>query len=200
MIITQIKKEKHTYTLFVDDEYFTQISQNTLVKFGFNKGLTLSVSLEEIEREEFLQSCLNKALDLLSRRSYATLELHEKLILKGFPEQSVTDTIEKINTLGYLNDQHFAESFVHDKQHFQKWGKRKIEYELSGKGIHFLPESYNEDLELENARDLIEKKRRSLKESDPNYIQKLKRYLVSKGFEFTTIEEAITSVFQTYKK
>ena len=89
----------------------------------------------------------------------------------------------------FINEERFAQAFAKGKLKVKKWGNRKITMALKNKGItetliqkvlrEIDPNQYIEEL-----RFSIQKKARTLKESDPwKRAGKLKQYLIGKGFE-----------------
>lgn len=193
-ILTRIeiqKSDKTRLNLFVDDEFLMSISENTFIKVNPKKNLPIEPILEFLQEEEQFNSCFSKALDLLGRRQHGYEELAQKLSLKEFSNDVIEKSLEKINSLGYLNDELFVESFVKDKQNFQRWGRQKILSELQKKGIRHLPNNYDEKLEEENVCYLAKKKYKTLSNSDKNRINKVKQNLVSKGYSFDSINFAV---------
>jgi regulatory protein len=200
-ILTQFEFQKSNKTrldLFVDDNYFMSISEHTFIKVNPKKGLPIEPILDMLEEEEQFNSCFSKALDFLSRRQHGTEELAQKLSLKEFSNDAIEKGLEKIKALGYLNDELFADSFVKDKQRLQRWGKVKIIAELQKKGIGFLPESYDDRLEIENACYLAAKKYKNITISDKNRIKKVEQNLFSKGYSFDSIAIAVSMLNDSY--
>lgn len=102
---------------------------------------------------------------------------------------------------GFVNDARFAVSFVRGKFGTNKWGKRKIMAALQAAGIpdNIIREALTEidpDKYADTARELAEKKNKSLSaETDP-YSRKAKlyQYLMQKGFESDVISRACSGL------
>lgn len=98
----------------------------------------------------------------------------------------------------FLNEERYAKSFVRGKHKIKRWGKRKIEKELSMKGIS----SFNIRtglLEIEeesyqaNLLALTEKKYAELGGKKlPDNRKKLFSYLIQKGYESDLIYEVLS--------
>ena len=100
-------------------------------------------------------------------------------------EEIITELIEQ----NYLNEGRFAKIFAGSKFRVKHWGKHKIRQHLKQRGItgNNLEEAMKE-IEPDNYRqslmDLLEKKKRSLREDNPLVLkQKLVRFAVGKGYE-----------------
>ena len=89
----------------------------------------------------------------------------------------------------FINEERFAYAFAKGKLKIKKWGNRKIALALKNKGIgESLIKSILQDLDpnlyIEELRFNIQKKNRTLKETDLwKRAGKLKQYLLGKGFE-----------------
>ncbi len=103
----------------------------------------------------------------------------------------------------YLNEERFARTFASGKFRMKRWGKRKIKYQMKGKGLTEkcielgLSEIDNEEYytALEN---LIEKKLEQSKESNPfKKRSKISAYLYGRGFESNLINEILDDKLKT---
>lgn len=102
-------------------------------------------------------------------------------------EQRVVKALEEEN---FLNDARFAQSFVRGKFRTNKWGKKKIRAALQASGIgdSLIREALLEidsDQYAEVARNLAEKKMKTLSKETDAYSRKAKlfQFLAQKGFE-----------------
>lgn len=135
------------------------------------------------------------ALKLLSLRDRSESELRERLLAKGFTEESVFSAIENLKNAGFIDDSKTAGALMRYCEQTKLLGaygcrqymrRRGIPEEIVGSSV-FSPET-----EIEKAKKLVEKKERYLK----NYpIQvKLKRLygmLARKGFDGGIISEVL---------
>lgn len=119
----------------------------------------------------------------------STREVSEKLYAWGVRGQDAEKIIDALVDDNFVNNARFAEAFTRSKFNQKKWGKRKISWELRGKGVsdsevrHAL-EGIPEAAYRETAKNLIEKKHAELKDEEPRQRkEKLMRYLASKGYE-----------------
>lgn len=86
-----------------------------------------------MEEDQF-KITYKKALNLLTRRGHSRMELQCKLLQKGHETQWVNAALDKLVDNGWLNDQHFAETFSRQKI-AKGYGPVKIAYELRARGI-----------------------------------------------------------------
>ncbi len=141
------------------------------------------------------EKALNYALRLLSIKPRSAGELKEKLIKKGFTESSSDKVLNKVEKLGYINDEEFARLWVEERVRLKNYGKIRIKNELVAKKIdretiEKALSSYDEEAEEERARTAAEKKLGTLKEK--NYLTKkrqLSQFLFGRGFEYGTVSK-----------
>ncbi|MGB2128476.1 MAG: regulatory protein RecX [Flavicella sp.] len=120
-------------------------------------------------------------------------EVVEKLYKLNMIPEAQEQIIGHLITEGFLNESRFAQSFARGKFRIKKWGKIRITQELKQKNIS----AYNiklglkevdDEMYLLTLQDLIQKKQRSLKETDAfKKKKKLVDYLLRQGYEATLI-------------
>ncbi|MDR0995669.1 MAG: RecX family transcriptional regulator, partial [Tannerella sp.] len=99
-------------------------------------------------------------------------DVEKKILTAGLPPEASERILRRLGEEGFLDERRFARSFVSDKFRFNKWGRRRIAYELAQKGIAsevagealdaIGPEAYKALL-----YDLLEAKKKTLKGEDP---------------------------------
>ncbi|UWG98646.1 recombination regulator RecX [Dehalobacter sp. DCM] len=100
------------------------------------------------------KSALTTALDCLSRRQMSAFQLANKLELKGYSSEEVTEAINKLKEWRYLDDHVFAITLIKSKA--ARYSRARIKGELHHKGIdaalveRALEEGYPDQKELEN--------------------------------------------------
>ncbi|MCP4176467.1 MAG: hypothetical protein GY756_01765 [bacterium] len=155
-------------------------------------------SFYAILNENKLKLCFDQALVYLNIRMHSVYELKQKLYKKGYDKNSIDITISKCSDLILLDDNIFAENYLHELK-TRNIGLYKAVQMLKAKGISKdITESvtaklYNEEDDREVILKLLEKKSRLLNINleKKKRKEKLFRYLYSKGFSKTAIYEQI---------
>jgi regulatory protein len=137
---------------------------------------------------------------LLGRREYSVSKLREKL-QKLFPEKSeeFSSLIEEFIERDWVSDTRFSEAFIRD-QIIKKNGPQKIKQKLRQQGIDddlittCLLSVYSRDEQLQLAETWGHKKfeeltRRRPQDSEMVRQQKVKNFLVGRGFDFDVVVE-----------
>jgi len=74
------------------------------------------------------------ALRLLARREHSVLELHYKLVRRGFEATQITSVLEQLVTEELLNDARYAEMYAYSRVD-KGYGPLRIERELRERGV-----------------------------------------------------------------
>ena len=128
-------------------------------------------------------------------------EARERLADKGIfgddAEQLIVQMIEE----GFINEDRFARAFARGKFRLKKWGRHKIQQELSRRNIssNCLKSAMKEIDEEEYWETLLaiaEKRVQSGRGKEAFVLrQQSYQYLLSRGYESSLIEEALKEVF-----
>ena len=203
-IITKIeiqKRNKERINLFLDGEYAFSLSIELVYKEGLNKNDEIdSEKLKILAEHESQIRCKNSALRIIEKSCKTEKEVRDKLILKGYEDNSINKSIEFLKEYNFINDSNYTKAFIREKLKSQ--GSQKIKYALIQKGIS--KENIEEelsDLNKESEKNIalnIAKKKFDIikkKENDNYKISgKLYRYLISKGYEYDITSEVVKEI------
>lgn len=128
-------------------------------------------------------------------------DVNKKLITLGAEEKCRETIIGKLIDNDFLNEQRYVTAFIHDKLHFNKWGRWKISSELRIKGIvgDFVEQSLkdiDESEYMDILKSLIQVKNKTLKVADQRerYF-KLARFAIGKGFVPQEVTACLKKLF-----
>jgi SOS response regulatory protein OraA/RecX len=148
---------------------------------------------------------LRYALWLLGKRPYTQGALLEKFRLRSLPSSIAQTVIEKLIAKKFVNDQNYAEAFIHLKMS-QNWGPTKIRMGLFQKKVPreiidtALKASYPEEQEAGQAAELLERqKQRFLRKKEKKRGQRSRQafeFLVRKGYSLRSARLAVDQVFR----
>ncbi len=205
-IIRIEKKNERNVVVFLDNNEKLFLSYEVFLKNGLKKNSEISESRFNLLIEENQKYFIKlKAFDYLSRRLHSAYELKNKLKLKGYNGDFITDILNELKENGYLDDQKFCMQFAEEKSFLKKWSRAKIKVELKKKGINrdiitsVLALNNEEDSEFTNAQSIAEKKLRSLKSRNIPYDDIEKRlfsFLSQRGFDYELIVRVVTSIIE----
>lgn len=198
--ITDMKIQKSNKTranLYLDGEFAFAVEMLTVMKLGLKIGQEISEErLKEAVFDSEKSVAFGKAMDYLGRGMKTCKQIRDYLEKKGYAPQVVDCVVTKLQEYRYLDDSTFARLYV--EQNAQTKGSRRLQQELQQRGIgRDLAEEAaqtEEESALECATALAEKymknKTRELKD-----LQRLQRYLISRGYGYDTVN----AVLRKYK-
>ena len=128
------------------------------------------------------------------------LSVEKKLLSWGADSDAADKIIAHLCDNDFINEARYCRIYCESKLHLQKWGRKKIVYQLRMKGIdnaiineaisNIDPEQYRDTL-----AQLAAAKKRTLHEADPMRCrQKLMAFLASHGFEMNEILAALQDI------
>lgn len=200
MIITAIevqKKNKHRYSLFIDDAFHCGVHEDVLINLGLRKGLEVDQDfLESVLSEERQAKAKSEALHFISYRMRSEKEVYDKLIDLEYDPPTIDRVFDFLNAYNFLDDLAFAKAFISDKSRLNHHSLKKIKYALRLKGVKdpiFDKASLDYlDMDQKNLEKLLPKKYRALDAKHPNdpYIldQKITAFFYQKGFHIEDIK------------
>jgi len=124
-------------------------------------------------------------------------EVTRKLKSWGLISEAIELLISELMQFNFLNEERYARSFSRGKFRIKKWGRKKIRAELKkrevyDKCIDFAMEEIDDKAYYETLKEVLQKKNKQEKDSDPYRRKaKLTRYLVSRGYEYDLIRDAL---------
>ncbi len=192
--ISQQAKKTDRYSVFVDEKYSFSLSEKALLDSGLVSGQQLST--EQIDHYKQLSSddkLYNRALNYVALRPRSIWEVEFYLKRKDSPAPLIEQITNKLLELGLLNDEKFADMFVHDRALLRPTSKRKLIMELRKK--HIAEEVIQRTLEeqptdeLSMLRAIVAKKRQLSKFKDDDL--KLMQFLARQGFGYSDIKQVL---------
>lgn len=150
---------------------------------------------------------LQKARHFCAYQERCHNEVKEKLYSLGLRKAQVDDALGQLIEENYLNEERFARHFAGGKFRMKHWGRIKIRYALKQKQIseYCIKKALQEIDEMEYRKileTLAMEKWESLKSSPNRFIriQKLKNWLIQKGYESSLIDEVLHFVTPVNKQ
>lgn len=198
MIVTAIKaqiKNPDRVSIFVDGIYSFSLTLDQLLEQKLKKNDDISdqriSELKKLSEEGKLKA---RTLEWVLGRPHSTKEFRDYLYKKKADKELIEAWIEEFTEKKYLNDEQFARWFVENRQRKNK-STRAVSAELRTKGVSpqtiqsIVIELYGDNQEQDSLKLLVNKLRKK-----PRYHneQKLKMYLVSKGFSYNDIKQVLS--------
>jgi len=175
-------------TVVLDDQTSFRISKDLFLEQKLLVGQDYSQEqINHFKNLALIESYYYKCLNLLSFRQRSRLELINYLKKFKLKTNQINQIIEKLSYNGYLQENKFLKSYIHDSLYLNFKSKRKIRYELIKKGFSAqqLESVLSQFSDQETLINLIKKKQKMTKYTDQ---KKLINYLINQGFDYEDIK------------
>lgn len=199
MKITEVSEQKNNplrVNVFIDGAYSFSFDAAEAVLKGLKEGRELSEKeIKNLLMDSEFSKARDYALGILSRKNITSKLLEDKLSEKGYNEIIIGEVINELSSLGYIDDEAYAQMFF--EYCLEKmWGKKKIHYEMLLKGIpenlaEEILSSYNIEEAICNISAFITERYTADDLKDAKTKAKITRHFASRGFGFSEISEAI---------
>lgn len=189
-IIKFTKKKDGMYSLLLEDNDLILVHEDLILKYG----LLLHKEIDDetrfqIEQENLNYTAKSVALKYITTRFRSEKEIREHLNKKGVNKDIVDVVINDLKREGYVNDESFAEMFIHDKINLSMDGPFKVRKELQNLGIkesiiNEKIELFTKNIEKEKINKIIDKQLKT-NHNKSNYMLKNKilNYLNNNGYD-----------------
>lgn len=199
MKITRIEpKQKTRYTVYVDGEYWYILDIELIAANGLREGLECDEAfLADILEQAQRRKAKERALYLLEYRRHTRKELVDKLRRSVSPEIA-EQTADRMEELGFLNDEEYAEDIAEYLLHQKKLSRRAARYKMEQKG--FDRETAEQALDLididprDQLRELIEQ-RYAKYLTDQSGVRKVTSALMRLGHSYYDIKDVIAEYY-----
>lgn len=197
MIVTAIKQQerlKGRYSIYVDGKYAFSLSADALLDAKLHNGQELDEQqLKTYKKLSQDDKAYGLALAYVARRIRSEWELRDYFRRKGYELELAEQLIVRLDKLGFVNDERFAEAWVSNRRLLKPVSKRRLTQELRQKRIddEIIEEVLQEDVtdEQQVLRDLVVRKRKQTKYQDD---LKLMQYLARQGFSYDDIKSVLS--------
>ncbi len=206
--IQQQKKNPLRVSIFLDEKFAFGLDSKFLLDFGLYKDKELTEDeIAIIVRKDTGEKIKGRVVDLISRRPRSEKEVRDYIYQK-FREGKfeiedvywgdvIEEVISDLKKYDLINDEKFAEWYVRNRKDFKPRGKSLLSQELNQKGVskNIITQvlAYDDDVDLNLARSLTEKKLRTLDRfSEEKRKEKLIAFLQRKGFGWSIIKKIIS--------
>ena len=193
------KLKNGMYKLAIEDKDI-KIHEDLILKYELLLTRNIDSSLlEKIELENKKYECYNLAIKYLKSRQRSKKEIYEYLNKKEIDKRYIDEIIELLINQGYLNDEFYINSYIHDKILLSSDGPLKIKkYLLSNNLDSDLVNSkmleYTEELEVERIKKIINKLIKSNNKSNYNFKIKIKNYLINLGYNIDLVNKEVSKI------
>lgn len=208
-VITRLKVANRRATrtfVELDDAPWAELDTEVVLRHQLSKGQVLSPAEQAalLAEDAFIRARRTAAI-LLRTRLRSVAELRRRLVERKYEPATVDQVVAYYEEKGDLDDARFAEVFVSHQLKTRPDGPRRIATQLRQLGVADnliqaaleKADATDTDLQVERARQFIERRLRRLSDADPRKRRrKLTDALLRAGFEPGVYEPLLREMLQ----
>ena len=190
------KKDDTRANLYLDGEFFAGISVELVLSHHLKKGMEVDENnLREIILEDEKVKAMDKAIKYISSTLKTTRQIRDYLRKKEYCDDIINYVIDKLKEYKYLDDTAYAKAYL--QTYSNKYGHLKLKAMLRGKGVSDKDiDKAFESVEIDTTNNLskVAEKYLKNKEMSRETLNKLSRFLYSRGYDFDSINSYINNL------
>lgn len=206
MRVTYIEElSKSRSRIFIDGEFAFVLYKGELRLYHVTVGEELSPEDYRTITEQVLPKRAKlRAMNLLKNREYTTRQLYDKLKQGDYPEKTIREALDYVESFHYTDDLRYAVSYICG--HETTRSRRRIEQDLLNRGINreTLEHAWQEWEALGGTQDeqsmikeLFRKRGYDPKIAGPKEMQRMGAYLMRRGFSGESVRKALfTEIYE----
>jgi regulatory protein len=191
MKITAIEtqaRRKDRRSVFIDGAFALALNEAQALEFGLSVGREVSqAEVEQWRAADLFQQTLDHALNFLTFRPRSREEVRRNLYGRRVSPELIEQVLAKLEEMGVLSDQQFAEFWVESREQFNPRGARALSAELRQRGVdrETIEATVAPERDEERALAAAQKKLRGLANADYQTFRKqLGGFLLRRGFGY----------------
>ena len=186
--IVRQKRVKTRFSVFIDGEFICGLDEVTVASSRIAIGDEIDADrLKELVFNSEVNCAFERAVSYLSASPRARKEVYIYLTGKGYDKPIVLEVLSKLDAYKYIDDRAYAELYIKSKS--KKYGAFRIAAELRQKGVDG---KIIDELLDDTEEDAVDVARKYLKSHRAADVQKLKRFLASRGYSWDAISSAVS--------
>ena len=203
--ITAIKVQKRNQqrvNIYLDGEFAFGLSR--FVAAWLEPGRKLSeTEIKKLQEEDSYEVAFQKALQFISHRPRSVEETRRRLSEKGFNEEVVEATLEKLKDKHYLDDFDFARQWIENRNAFRPRSDRLLAYELRLKGVADQEitqalEKFGGDQNELAYQAGIKKAKKCRHETKLDFLKKVGGFLSRRGFHYGIVKSTVERLWEEF--
>ncbi len=203
--ITAIKAQRRNrqrVSVFLDGEFAFGLSRFVAAWLAPGRLLT-EAEIEKLLEEDTYEVAFQKALQFIHHRPRSIEETRRRLTEKGFNDNVIDATVEKLRDKNWLDDFDFSHQWIENRNAFRPRSDRLLAYELRLKGvadetIDRALEKFGGDQDELAYQAGIKKARKCRQESKLDFLKKVGGFLGRRGFHYGIVKPAVERLWNEF--
>lgn len=203
--ITAIKAQKRNrqrVSIYLDGEYAFGLSRFVAGWLEPGRKLT-EAEIVKLQEEDTYEIAFQKALQFINYRPRSVSETRRRLSEKGFEEEVIETTVNRLVEKHLLNDLQFARLWIENRNTFRPRSNSLLAYELRLKGVSDdliaqALESFGGDQTELAYQTGIKKAKQCQDENRLDFLKKVGGYLSRRGFHYGIVKPTVERLWEEF--
>ena len=134
--LSPVKRRSGWIEIQVDGASCILLPDQDIARLGLTIGSTINeTDLASLQSTAELAEAMRVGLRYLSVRPRSCREIELRLLREKLEHETIEQTIDRLTTLGYLDDRSFAAAFARDRIRLRPCGVRRMKADLLSRGV-----------------------------------------------------------------
>lgn len=193
MLITKLEPFGSRVKIYINNDFAFVLYKGEISKYGLKEGQEIPSNTYSVIMNKLFDRGKERALYMLDKSYKTKRYIMDKLKAGLYPESIIDKVVVFLEEINLINDLRYAEMYIDYKRASKS--KKQIVQDLYVKGVDKkLIDQAFEDSDFSDRESLnkyIEKRKNKYDLSDRKDIQKFYSYLVSKGYSYGDVKDAL---------
>ena len=193
MLVTKLEPFGSRVKIYINNDFAFVLYKGEISKYGLKEGREIPSNTYSVIMNKLFDRGKERALYMLDKSYKTKRYVMDKLKAGLYPESIIDKVVSFLEEINLINDLRYAEMYIDYKRGSKS--KKQIVQDLYVKGVDKkLIDQAFEDSDFSDRESLnkyIEKRKNKYDLSDRKDIQKFYSYLVSKGYSYGDVKDAL---------
>ncbi|MBR2190142.1 MAG: regulatory protein RecX [Eubacterium sp.] len=193
MLVTKLEPFGSRVKIYINNDFAFVLYKGEISKYGLKEGQEIPSNTYSVIMNKLFDRGKERALYMLDKSYKTKRYVMDKLKAGLYPESIIDKVVSFLEEINLINDLRYAEMYIDYKRGSKS--KKQIVQDLYVKGVDkkLIDQAFEESdfTDTESLKKYIEKRKNKYDLSDRKDIQKFYSYLVSKGYSYGDVKDAL---------
>ena len=193
MLVTKLEPFGSRVKIYINNDFAFVLYKGEISKYGLKEGQEIPSNTYSVIMNKLFDRGKERALYMLDKSYKTKRYVMDKLKAGLYPESIIDKVVSFLEEINLINDLRYAEMYIDYKRGSKS--KKQIVQDLYVKGVDkkLIDQAFEESdfSDSESLKKYIEKRKNKYDLGDRKDIQKFYSYLVSKGYSYRDVKDAL---------
>ena len=193
MLVTKLEPFGSRVKIYINNDFAFVLYKGEISKYGLKEGQEIPSNTYSVIMNKLFDRGKERALYMLDKSYKTKRYVMDKLKAGLYPESIIDKVVSFLEEINLINDLRYAEMYIDYKRGSKS--KKQIVQDLYVKGVDkkLIDQAFEESnfTDTESLKKYIEKRKNKYDLGDRKDIQKFYSYLVSKGYSYGDVKDAL---------